>query len=122
MSGSLVLKLQKRDCCISKYFQEHYNMLYHESCARSILKNVPVPGIFFNTNTSSEAPVIAIVEANPLVEISDCHSCVHLLHVFFPKKSQNRYKGLFPNTNFYMALYSRFCGFIEITFTHPLFI
>ena len=29
---------------------------------------------------------------------------------------QNRYKELFPNTHFYMSLYSRFCGCIGITF------
>ena len=37
--------------------------------------------------------------------------------MFFPRKAQNRYNQLSPNTHFYIALYSSFCAFIGITFT-----
>ena len=61
--------------------------------------------LFFNAAHQVKAiAAIGIVEVNPLVEIGDCCSCVHL-HVFFPTKAQNRYKELFPNTHFILALY-----------------
>ena len=74
--------------------------MYHESSA--LLKKYT--RYFFQRDTSSEAVVIAIVEADPPVYIGDCCSCVHL-HVFYPTKAQNRYKELFPNTHFILALY-----------------
>ena len=54
-----------------------------------------------------KAIAIGVSKVNPLVEIGDCCSCVHL-HIFFPKKRKIRYKELFPNTYFYIGLYSRF--------------
>ena len=83
------------------------------------LKNIP--GTFFQRDTSSEAVVIAIVEADPPVYIGDCCSCVHL-HVFFPKKPQIGYNQLSPHTHFYIALYFHLCGFQGITFTRPVFL
>ena len=80
-----------------------------------------VPGTFFNATHQVKAIAIAVSEVNPLVEIGDCCSCVHL-HVFFPRKPQNRYNQLSPNTYFYIALYSRFCGFIGITFNDRTFL
>ena len=86
----------------------------------SFFKNIP--GTFFNARHQVKAIAIGVSEVNPLVEIGDCCSCVHLhLHVFFPTNPQNRYKGLSLNTNFYIALYSTFCGFIGITFNNITF-
>ena len=59
--------------------------VYHESSA--LFKNVP--GTFFNARHQVKAIAIAVSEVNPLVEIGDCCSCVHL-HVFFPKKRKIR--------------------------------
>ena len=80
-----------------------------------------VPGTFFNARHQVKAIAIAVSKVNTLVEIGDCCSCVHL-HVFFPTKAQNRYKELFPNTHFYMALYSSFCAIIGITFNDITFL
>ena len=71
--------------------------------AASSLFFLNVPGTFFNAIYQVKAIAIGIVEVNPLVEIGDCWSCVHL-HVFYPTKAQNRYKGLSLNTHFYIAL------------------
>ena len=101
--------------CISKYWQEHYN-----KSACSFLSNVQ--GTFFNATHQVKEIAIGVVKANPLVEISWLlWWCVHL-HVFFPKKPQNRYTELAPNTQFYIALYTIFCNFIGITFTRPVFL
>ena len=80
-----------------------------------------VPGTFFNATHHVKAIAIGVSEANPLVEIGDCCSGVHL-HMFFPTIAQNRYKGLFPNTHFYMGLYLLSCVLKAITFTRPVFL
>ena len=82
-----------------------YRVLLHgTSCVHHVYM-LDVPGTFFNATHQVKAIAIEISEVNPLVEIGDCCSCVHL-HVFFPRKAQNRYNQLSPNTHFYMALYS----------------
>ena len=83
------------------------------------LKNVPCT--FFNATHQVKAIAIAVSEVNPLVEISCLLWCVYV-HVFLPINSQSKYKGLSLNTNFYIALYSTFCGFIGITFNNITFL
>ena len=73
---------------------------------------------FFQRITSI---AVGISKDDPLVEIGRLLSCLQL-HVFFPTKPQNRYNQLFPNTYFYIALYTRFCGFIGITFNNITFL
>ena len=80
-----------------------------------------VPGTFFNARHQVKAIAIAVSKVIPQVYIGDCSSPLNL-NVFLPINPQNRYKELFPNTHFYIALYSRFCGFIGITFTRPVFL
>ena len=78
--------------------------------------------LFFHATYQVKSIAIAVSKVNPLVEIGDCCSCVHL-HVFFPTKPQNnRYKELLsPNTHFYFALYSKLCSFQGITFNNVTF-
>ena len=80
-----------------------------------------VPGTFFNATHQVKAIAIGVSEANPLGELVDCCFPQHL-HVFFPTKAQNRYKELFPNTPFILALYFQICAIIGITFTRPVFL
>ena len=68
-----------------------------------------------------KAIAIGASEANPPVYIGDCSSPLNL-HVFLPKNPQKIYKELSPNTHFYISLYSRFCGFIGITFNDVTFL
>ena len=79
ISCNLVLKLK---VFISKYLQEHYTWCITR--AALFFKNVP--GTFFNATHQVKAIAIGVSEANPLVEIGDCCSCVHL-HVFLPNLS-----------------------------------
>ena len=80
-----------------------------------------VPGTFFNARHQVKAIAIGVVEANPLGELVDCSSSVHL-HVFFPLKRGSNLKELSPNTYFNMALYSRFSLFMGITFNNVTFL
>ena len=107
-SCSLVLKVKKWAALFFRVLTGIYNTVY---CLASSLFFLNVPGTIFNARHQVKAIAIGVSEVNPLVEIGDCCSCVHL-HVFFPTIAQNRYKykGLFHNPHFYMALYSRFYG------------
>ena len=93
---------------------EYFNTVYH-------VYMLDVPGTFFNATHQVKAIAIGVSEANPLVELTDCSNSVHL-HVFFPLKRVSNLKELSPNTYFNMALYSRFCLFMGITFTRPVFL
>ena len=75
---------------------------------------------FFQRNTLF---VIGIFEDDPLVEISWLLQCVQL-HVFFPTKTkpQNRYKELSPNSQLYIVIYSRFCGYRDQFYTSCFFV
>ena len=68
-----------------------------------------------------KAIAIAVSEVNPLGELVDCSSSVHL-HVFFPLKSGSNLKELSPNTYFNMSLYSRFYDKSGTAFTRPVFL
>ena len=114
---SLVLKpIKKWDLL---YFQVLTGTLQDGvSCElRSFLKNVL--GTFSKWRIK-KAIAIGIIKDDPLVEISWCCFSLHL-HVFFPYIAQNRYKELFPNTHFYLSLYSRFCANYGITFNNVNF-
>ena len=65
ISCSLVLKVKKWAALFFRVLTGALHTVYHESSL--FLKNIP--GTFFQRDTSSEAVVIAIVEADPLVEI-----------------------------------------------------
>jgi hypothetical protein len=92
-------------------------MVYHESSA--LLKKCT--RYFFNaTHQVVKAIAIGVSEVNPLVELTDCSTSVHL-HVFFPLKRGSNLKELSPNTYFNMALYSRFSLFMGITFNDVTF-
>ena len=69
----------------------------------------------------NNAITIGIIKADSLTESGGLLRCIHL-HVFFPKKQENRYKELFPNTHFYMGPYSSFFRFIGITFNNITFL
>ena len=100
--------------CISKYLQEYYNMLYDDSCALFCSLRSDVQDTFFNgTHQMKAVAAIGMTKADPLAEINWLLWCVHL-HTFFPINPQNRYKELFPNTHFYISLYSRFYGWFKI--------
>ena len=101
-------------------FPSTYRNIQHGVSLASTLFCSMYQVLFNNATHQVKAIAIGVSEANPLVEIGDCCSCVHL-HVFLPTNPQNRYKELFPNTHFYVSLYSRFCGFIGITFNNVTF-
>ena len=63
-----------------------------------------VPGTFFNATHQVKAIAIGVSEANPLGELTECSTSVHL-HVSCTEKPQISNKELFPNTHFILGLY-----------------
>ena len=91
--------------------------MYHESSSLFL----KCTRYFFQPTHHVKAIAIGVSEANPLGELTDYSTSVHL-HVFFPLKWGSNLKELSPNTYFNMALYSRFSLFMGITFTRPVFL
>ena len=98
--------LRNEMCCITKYFQEHYNTVYHGAQRTFLLFTEQYYTRYFlnarRHQVKVKAIVIGISKDNTLAKISWLLWCVHL-HMFFFKKPQNKYKELSPNTYFYIA-------------------
>ena len=74
-----------------------------------------------NTTHQVKAIAIGIFAADLWLKSVDCCDVCVYLYVFFPKKRENRYKELFPNTHLYMGSYSRLFRYIGITFNKVTF-
>ena len=108
-------KLRNELRCFSEYLQESTT----RCIAQLVLFWANVPGTFFNATHQERAIAIGIVEVNPLGELTDCSTSVHL-RVFLTNLSEFYVKDLLPYTHFYMALYSRF-SYKSGTLLHVLF-
>ena len=98
-----------------------HNTAYHESCA--LFKKCT--RYFLQTQHIKRKQLLQpLQEKFPrptlLVKSVDCCD-VYIYTCSSLKNLQNRYNQLSPHTHFYFTLYSRFCGFIGITFTRPDF-
>ena len=77
--------------------------------------------LFFNATHRVKAIAIAVSEVNPLGELTDCSTSVHL-HLFLTNLSEFYVKDLLPYTHFYIALYSHSSDKSGYTFTRPVFL
>ena len=71
----------------------------------------------FNARHQVKAIAIGVSEVNPLGELTDCSTSVHL-HVSLTNLSEFYVKDLLPYTHFYMALYYQFSDKSGTTFNN----